>query len=421
MALEGKKILLGISGSISAYKACDLVQRLKDEGAEVRVIMTPSAARLVHPNTFAALTGHKVPTDAWTGAEQGAMDHIDFARWADIYLVAPCTAHTLGEFAQGLTGSLLSLIYLVFNGHAYIAPAMNSIMLEAPAVRRNLDLLRAKGDTLLPTGEGVLACGETGHGKLLDVPHIIAYLKSHLALKGPFPALAGRKVLISLGHTREKWDDVRFLSNRSSGKTGLALARAFQLAGADVRVVAGALEEPPPPGMVVAQVESSAGFREEMLARQGEADVVVMSAAIADFVPAVPRKGKVKDSKSLKHMDLKPFPNILKELGARKPEGQILVGFALETQDAVAHAETKMRERNCDAMVVNNPVAAATGFGRDRVMAAVLRRDGMYASVSAKKGKAGKPAGRGRPTLVEWDKDELAAKVVAEVHALLRG
>ena len=421
MALEGKKILLGVSGSISAYKACDLVQRLKDQGAEVRVIMTPSAARLVHPNTFAALTAHKVPTDAWTGTEQGAMDHIDFARWADIYLVAPCTAHTLGEFAQGLTGSLLSLVYLVFQGRAYIAPAMNSVMLEAPAVRRNLDLLRAKGDVILPTGEGVLACGEAGHGKLLDVPHIIAYLKSHLALKCLYPALAGRKVLISLGHTREKWDDVRFVSNRSSGKTGLALARAFQLAGAQVKVVAGVTDETPPPGVVAARVESSAGFREEMLARQGEADVVVMSAAIADFVPAEVRKGKMKDSKSLKRMDLKPFPNILKELGARKPAGQILVGFALETQDAIAHAEIKMRERNCDAMVVNNPVAATTGFGRDRVMAAVLRHEGMPAAASVKAGKVGKPAGKNMPALVEWDKDELAAKVVAEVHSLLGG
>jgi phosphopantothenoylcysteine decarboxylase/phosphopantothenate--cysteine ligase len=268
----------------------------------------------------------------------------------------------------------------------------------------------------------VLACGETGHGKLLDVSHIIAYLKSHLALKGPYPSLAGRKVLISLGHTREKWDDVRFVSNRSSGKTGLALARAFQLAGAEVQVVAGVTEEAPPPGMVVARVESSAEFREEMLARQGEADVVVMSAAIADFVPAEARQGKVKDSKSLKRMDLKPFPNILKELGARKPAGQVLVGFALETQDAIAHAEAKMRERNCDAMVVNNPVAATTGFGRDRVMAAILGRKDAKASRYGQAAKAGrKGAGKGRRSLAEWDKDDLAARVVAEVHSLLGG
>jgi phosphopantothenoylcysteine decarboxylase / phosphopantothenate---cysteine ligase len=403
MGLKDKHVLVAVTGSISAYKACDLVQRLKDEGAQVRVIMTPSAAKLVHPNTFATLTGYKVPTDAWTGTDQGAMDHIDFARWADILVIAPCTAHTLGELAQGLTGSLVSLSYLVFEGNAYIAPAMNSVMLNAPAVRRNLDILRQKGDIILPTGEGILACGEVGHGKLLDVAHIIAYLKSHRAFKGVPPDLGGRRVLLSLGHTKEKWDDVRFVSNRSSGKTGLALARAFHLAGAQVEIVAGAAEEPFPPGLVAALVESSTQFRKEMLARQKDADVVIMAAAIADFVPAQVQKGKVKNSKSLKKIDLKPFPNILKELGEKKREGQILIGFALETKDAVAYAKAKMEERNCDVMVVNNPVAADSGFGRAKVQAAVLRR-----------------GGQGKPVLSEWDKDELAATVVAEVAALIR-
>src|SRR4051794_6868360 len=167
MGLEGKNVLIGVSGSISAYKACDLVQRLKDAGASVRVIMTPSAAKLIHPNTFSALTGWRVPVDGWSGVESGAMDHIDLARWADLYLLAPCTAHTLAELAHGLTGSLLSLVYLVFAGNAYIAPAMNSVMLDAPATQRNMRVLEAKGDIILPTGEGVLACGEEGHGKLL--------------------------------------------------------------------------------------------------------------------------------------------------------------------------------------------------------------------------------------------------------------
>lgn len=422
MALKDKHVLIGVTGSISAYKVCDLVQRLKDEGAQVRVIMTPSAAKLVHPNTFAALTGYKVPTDAWSGTEQGAMDHIDFARWADIFLIAPCTAHTLGELAQGLTGSLVSLAYLVFQGHAYIAPAMNSVMLNSPAVQRNLAVLREHGNVILPTGEGVLACGEVGHGKLLDVAHIIAYVKSHLALKPgagaqAYPALPGRKVLISLGHTREKWDDVRFVSNRSSGKTGLALARAFQLAGAEVSVVAGATEEIPSPGLVVAQVETSADFRREMLARQASADVVIMAAAIADFVPAQVQKGKVKDSKSLKKIDLKPFPNILKELGEKKRKGQFLIGFALETENALAHAKAKMLERHCDALVVNNPVGGPgkSGFGQGRVMAAVLRRD------PPKLPGLGRTAAKGKVALTEWDKDELAAAVVAEVESLLRG
>ena len=405
MGLQDKNILLGVTGSISAYKACDLVQRLKDEGAHVRVIMTASAAKLVHPNTFAALTASRVPVDGWSGTESGAMDHIDLARWADIYLIAPCTAHTLGELAGGLTGSLLSLIYLVYGGNAYIAPAMNSVMLNAPAVQRNLRTLRDKGDIILPTGEGILACGEEGHGKLLDTAHIIAYLKTHRALK-PVPALKDKRVLISLGHTREKWDDVRFLSNRSSGKTGLALARAFHLAGAKVQVIAGVTDEPVTPGFMATRVESSADFQREMLERQAGSDVVIMAAAIADFVPAQTHAGKQKDSKSLARLDLRPFPNILLELGKRKTADQILVGFALETADAIKHAEAKMQERNCDLMVVNNPVpggngsAVGTGFGEARVSAALLN------------GKSG-------GALAEWDKDELAAAVVAEVGVLL--
>jgi phosphopantothenoylcysteine decarboxylase/phosphopantothenate--cysteine ligase len=402
MGLEGKNVLIGVSGSISAYKACDLVQRLKDEGARVRVIMTPSAAKLVHPNTFAALTGERVPVDGWSGVESGAMDHIDLARWADLFVVAPATAHTLAEFAHGLTGSLLSLVYLVFSGNAYLAPAMNSIMLDAPATRRNSSLLEAKGDIVLPTGDGILACGEEGHGKLLDVSHIIAYLKTHRALpKGGYPVLKGKRVLISLGHTREKWDDVRYLSNRSSGKTGLALARAFHLAGASVTAVAGNTDEPVTPGFLAVRAEDSADFRREMLARQADADVIVMAAAIADFVPAESHNGKQKDSKSLARMDLKPFPNILLELGLKKRAGQMLVGFALETSDPLIHAQAKMRERNCDLMVVNNPVAAETGFGRGRVMAAVLDAESS-------------------PALAEWDKDELAAAVVAAVAARMR-
>ncbi len=403
MELKDKRVLLGVTGSISAYKACDLVQRLKEEGATVRVIMTHSASQLVHSNTFAVLTGYPVSVGSFARVESGAMEHIDLARWADVFLIAPCTAHTLGELAQGLTGSLVSLVYLAYAGHAYIAPAMNSTMLEAPAVKRNMQLLSAKGDILLPTGEGVLACGEIGHGKLLDVSHIVAYLKSNLNLRNAYTSLTGKRVLISLGHTREKWDDVRFLSNRSSGKTGMALMRALQLAGALVEVVAGVIEDALPPGIPVTKVETSADFLKEMLARQATADVVIMAAAIADFIPAKVYVGKQKGSKSLENLELHPFPNILQELGHRKPKGQILVGFALETSDAVAQAEIKMQERNCDAMVVNNPVDEQTGFGKNRVFAAILLKE-----------ESARPN-----QLLEMDKDELAAALLAKLDLLL--
>ncbi len=403
MELKDKRVLLGVTGSISVYKACDLVQRLKEEGAVVRVIMTHSASQLVHPNTFAVLTGYPVSVGSFARVESGVMEHIDLARWADVFLIAPCTAHTLGELANGLTGSLISLVYMAYASDTYIAPAMNSTMLEAPAVKRNMQLLSAKGDILLPTGEGVLACGEIGHGKLLDATHIVAYLKSNLKLHKTYASLKGKRVLISLGHTREKWDDVRFLSNRSSGKTGMALMRALQLAGAQVEVVAGVIEDALPPGIPVTKVETSADFLKEMLARQATADVVIMAAAIADFIPAKVYVGKQKGSKSLENLELHPFPNILQELGHRKPKGQILVGFALETSDAVAQAEIKMQERNCDAMVVNNPVDEQTGFGKNRVFAAILLKE-----------ESARPN-----QLLEMDKDELAAALLAKLDLLL--
>ncbi len=394
MSLQGKHVLLGVTGSISAYKACDLVQRLKDQGAVVRVTMTHSATQLVHPNTFAALTGYKVGVHAFSGSENGSMEHIDLARWADIFLIAPCTAHTLGECANGLTGSLLSLVYMVCQRPVFFAPAMNSVMLGSVAVRRNLGLLESKGDVILPTGEGVLACGEVGHGKLLEASHLIDYVKAVLARRVAAASLTGKKVLISAGHTREKWDDVRFISNRSSGKTGLALARSFWAAGADVEMVVGNIQETVPSGIRYCAVESSADFEREMLARQPGVDIIIMAAAIADFVPVQAYAGKQKDSKYLENIELRPFPNVLHELGNRKSKGQILIGFALETENAIAFGEAKMRERQCDIMVVNNPVAETTGFGKDRVQAAILT------------------ATASNPVLTEWDKDDLAASVV---------
>ncbi len=407
MWLKDKKVLLGVTGSISAYKACDLVQRLKDEGATVRVIMTHSATKLVHPNTFAALTGYKVSVDTFAGTESGAMEHIDLARWADIYLVAPCTGHTMGEFSQGLTGSLLSLVYMVYSRKTYIAPAMNSVMLASAAVTRNLNLLSAKGDVILPTGEGILACGEIGYGKLLDVAQIITYLNTDLAQTKKYPNLIGKKILISLGHTRERWDDIRFISNRSSGKTGLAIARMLHLSGAEVTLVVGVIDESLPSGFTTVRVETSAEFHREMLSLQPGMDVVIMAAAIADFVPAEIFSGKKKASRKEENIALKPFPNILQELGNQKTKGQLLVGFALETHEAIFYGETKMHDRNCDLMVVNNPVDDQSGFGKNRVLATLLIRNSGAQTSNAL-----------APSLKEMDKNQLADLLLSNLDIL---
>ncbi len=404
MALKDKKILLGITGSISAYKACDLIQRLKDQGAEVRALLTSSAAKLIQPQTFAALTNHPVYINVWTDSgddkAHGPMDHIALARWADIFIIAPCTAHTLGELAQGLTGSLLSLTYMAYAGNVYVAPAMNTIMLQSAALQRNIALLQSKGDIILPTGAGLLACGENGDGKLLTVEQIILFIKSHLALRTSYPNLKGKKVLLSAGHTQEKIDDVRFISNRSSGKTALAIARALVLCGAQVELVAGIMEENIPAGVFTQRVKSSHQFHQTLLAAAKQADIIIMAAAIADFVPEAPIAGKIKGSQALQQLALKPSVNILSELGQNKSASQILVGFALETESSLGDAQRKLTEKNCDLLVLNTPIDQGSGFGEDTVKATILNRQQ-----------------KSLPTLMPLSKFALADQLLAEINA----
>lgn len=372
--LHGKKILVGVTGSIAAYKACDLVQRLKERGAEVRVAMTRDAARFVHENAFAALTGHPVLTDAWEGVARGSIPHIEAARWADLFVIAPCTAHTLAELSLGLTGSPVTMTALAYGGPLAVAPAMNTVMLASAPVREYLARLEARGVHVLPTLGGTLACGEVGDGKLTTPEEIAAYTDLILEFGGSLPDLRGKRVVISGGHTEEPLDGVRFIANRSSGKTALAIARAARLCGAEVRLVLGRAEEPEPNGIALERARTSADFRSALLGAQPSADALVMAAAIADFVPAAGREdGKWKDSRALKTLELAPFPSILEELGRAKPEGQTLVGFSLETDGALARGAEKMKSRGCDLMVVNTPLAAAgEGFGEDRVTAAIL-------------------------------------------------
>ncbi len=371
MSIEGKKILLGISGSIAAYKACDLIQRLKENGAIVRAILSPSAAKLVSKATLEALTGKPVGLDMWDSQSLQKMEHIEAARWADLYLIAPCTAHTLAELCTGLTGNLLSLIYSASQGPVFIAPAMNTVMLHSQAVQSNLKVLQNRSVTVLPSGEGVLACGEQGEGKLLDPNHIVAYLQSAMALRSQYPELKGKRILISLGHSHEKIDDVRYIANRSSGKTGFAIARAFHLCGASVTVVSGYCNVESSPGPLLHRVESSQDFHTVLMREWPASDCLIMAAAIADFIPSKTVEGKLNRSHTLLNLELQPSPDILGELGKNKKPGQIVVGFSLETSRSIEEAKAKLLEKKCDIAFINHPVATSSGFGMNTVKAGI--------------------------------------------------
>ncbi|MFC1585421.1 bifunctional phosphopantothenoylcysteine decarboxylase/phosphopantothenate--cysteine ligase CoaBC [Fibrobacterota bacterium] len=375
MQLKKKNILLGITGSISVYKSCDLVQRLKEEGAEVRVVMTRSAAALVSPLTFTALTGHPALIDIFNRDSATAMDHIGLAEWADVYLIAPCTAHTIGELANGLTGSLVSLISLAFPGKTYIAPAMNSNMLASMVVRENLKKLEHYGKTILPSGTGMLACGKSGEGKLLDGESIVEYLKTGESLSSPYPALKNKKCLIVLGHSRERIDDVRFISNRSSGRTGLAMAKALRICGAKVHMICGYLDthiSNEYPESLLERVSTTEEFYRAVTSQSGDFDIIIMAAALADFIPRNPVPGKTKHSNTLKSIQLKPSPNVLETICAQKKAGQIIVGFALENKGKENLGLKKLSNNDMDLMVLNTidtgPERSGIGFEKTRAM-----------------------------------------------------
>lgn len=400
MNLAGKKILLGVSGGIAAYKSCELLRLLQKKGAEVRVCMTESATQFVAPLTFASLS--KCPVYLKSGAvEARPFQHIDFPRWADLYLVVPATANAIGKFACGIADDPVSLCFMSCNCPRFIAPAMNVAMFNSPAVKRNLEALRGfENTTVLESPAGELACGEVGQGRLLEPAEIVKCLEgaSLQEVKGrnapeppAFPVAQdieptldktlpgyGKKVLITAGRTEEAIDPVRYISNRSSGKTAVAIAATFLASGFDVSVVAGPMEAEFPGGVHVTRVKSARDMHAAVLAQAKDADVLVHCAAVADYRPKAPANEKIKDSRSQLVLELVPNPNILRDCTAARLEGrakpsQVIVGFALETDHFKEHAAEKLQKSGADALLLNAPVASGSGFGFDDVRYALVR------------------------------------------------
>ncbi|HZU41271.1 MAG TPA: bifunctional phosphopantothenoylcysteine decarboxylase/phosphopantothenate--cysteine ligase CoaBC [Terriglobales bacterium] len=369
------KVALGVSGGIAAYKAAEIVRLLQDRGVRVQVIMTRAACEFVQPLTFAALSGEKVITDLFAqGAQQpnieSAVEHIAVAQSIDALLVAPATADIIGKFAQGIANDFLSTLYLATTAPVVVAPAMNVNMWEHPATQANVETLRQRGVHIVEPDSGYLACGMTGPGRLATNEAVVAAVMEKL---GAAQDLAGETVLISAGPTREPIDPVRYISNRSSGKMGYALAEAALRRGARVILVTGPTALKPPGGADVVGVETAGQMRDAVLKQASEASIVIMTAAVSDYRPAAQARQKIKRTGPIA-LELEPTADILAELGRLRESNsmQLLVGFAAETENILQNARKKFGVKSLDMLVVNDVSRRDIGFDSERNEVTIL-------------------------------------------------
>jgi phosphopantothenoylcysteine decarboxylase / phosphopantothenate---cysteine ligase len=370
-------VVLGVTGCIGAYKACEVLRELQKHDVDVHVVMTEAATRFVSPMTFEALSHHPVFVDQWALGEQSDIRHISLADAADLLLVAPATANTLGKFAQGIADDALSTLYTATRAPVLVAPAMNVNMFSHPAVVQNLETLRARGVSVVEPGSGYLACGWLGKGRLAEVPEIVEAALHALARRSD---LAGVTVLVTAGPTVEDVDPVRFLSNRSSGRMGYRVAEAARDRGARVVLVSGPTALQAPHGVDLVSVRSAEDMAQAVAGRVGAAAIVVMAAAVADYRPAAASSTKVKKTEGPLRLELVRTTDILKTLGEAK-DGRTLVGFAAETDHLLEHARQKLREKNLDLIVANDVSQEGAGFGGETNAAVLIARDGAEVTV----------------------------------------
>ncbi|HEY4709254.1 MAG TPA: bifunctional phosphopantothenoylcysteine decarboxylase/phosphopantothenate--cysteine ligase CoaBC [Candidatus Acidoferrales bacterium] len=376
------KIALGVTGGVAAYKAAELVRRLQQEKLDVQVVMTHSAQEFITPLTFAALTGKKVITEMFGagGAEpanvESAIEHIAVAQRIDLLLVAPATADILAHFAQGIARDFLSTLYLATKAPVIVAPAMNVNMWEHPATQENLQRLRARGVYVVDPDEGYLACGMTGAGRLAATDAIVEKVRAVLGLRRD---LEGQTVVVTAGPTREDLDPVRFLTNRSSGKMGYALAEAAARRGAHVVLVSGPTDLAIPESVDWVPVRSAEELRTVVRERASDADIVIMAAAVADYRLAATQSQKIKRGDAGLTLELEPTPDILAELGrepVREGRRRVLVGFAAETENLAENARGKLARKRADMIVANDVTQEGAGFDADTNIVTIFQRDG---------------------------------------------
>jgi phosphopantothenoylcysteine decarboxylase / phosphopantothenate---cysteine ligase len=369
-------IVLGVTGGIACYKAVELVRLLVKADYRIQVIMTRGAMEFVTPLTFQTLSGNPVATETFNLTQESEIGHINLADSADLFVVAPATANVIGKVANGIADDLLTTVLMATEAPVLIAPAMNIHMYENPILQENLRKLRRVGYHLMEPAEGFLACGYEGKGRLPDPEKIIETIESLLKKKD----LIGEKLLITAGPNREPLDPVRYLSNRSSGKMGYALARAAVRRGAEVTLVSGPTALEPPAGARVIAVTTAAEMRDAVLREFAHCTGIVMAAAVTDYRPVTVAERKIKRGKAPVELRLEPNPDILNELGRQK-DGKFLIGFAAETEELTANAEKKLREKNLDMIVANNVAEAGSGFDGDTNIATILDRTGAKRSL----------------------------------------
>ena len=368
-------VVLGVSGGIAAYKTPELVRRLQDIGATVRVVMTPNATRFVSPLSLGAVSHHGVVVDQWGDPEKGGVDHIELARWAEVLLIAPATANLIGKLALGLADDALTTYALAHRGKVMVAPAMNSSMLAHAAVTKNIEILRSRGVEIIEPESGYLAEGEEGPGRLAAIPSIVERVRQHSVPRD----LEGKRVLVTAGPTREPIDPVRYISNRSSGKMGYAIAGAAAKRGATVTLVSGPTALAVPEGVEVVPVSTAKEMFDAVMARAGSQQIVIKAAAVGDFSPETVAVQKIKKtSAESMELSLRRNPDILAALASVSPR-PFIVAFAAETDAVEANAREKLQRKGADLIVANDVSDRRIGFDSDDNEVLILGRDGTSA------------------------------------------
>ncbi|MBR7147454.1 MAG: bifunctional phosphopantothenoylcysteine decarboxylase/phosphopantothenate--cysteine ligase CoaBC [Firmicutes bacterium] len=370
--LKGKTILLGVTGSIAAYKAANLTSLLKKRGCDVHVIMTKNATNFINPITFETLTEHKCLIDTFDRNFQYNVEHIALAKKADGVLIAPASANVIGKMANGIADDMLTTTVMACTCPVILAPAMNTNMFRNPIVQDNMNKLRRFGYHIVQPATGLLACGDVGEGKMPEESLLIAAIEKEIACEKD---MAGMNVLVTAGPTQESMDPVRYITNHSTGKMGYELAKAAMLRGANVTLVSGQTFLTPPPFVDVVKIKSAQDMFEAVTSRAPECDLVIKAAAVADYTPATVNEDKTKKKDGDMSIPLVRTQDILKYLGEHKKPGQQLCGFSMETRDMLENSRVKLEKKNADMIVANNLKVSGAGFGTDTNIVTLITRD----------------------------------------------